>query len=269
MKNQWKKGLSVILCIALMLSCNAQVFAVGFNIFDDGTYLDSKQSEIKSDAKVKAVEALIDAIGKVEYTDACLAKIVAAEKAYAKLNSEQKLQVENYGTLLAARNAYDALKADKVDTSHLTVTDSGTIGNLKWAVYTNGLLEISGSGAVPSYSQGSAPWANYANSVTAILVRSSITGIGDSAFYGCDKVTNVTLPFVGASRDAVGYTSNFGYIFGYTASSDGRTDSEICNVGDVYSAQVDNSSYNSVYYVYQINGSYRTYYKKFTYNIGK
>ena len=57
MKNQWKKGLSVILCIALMLSCNAQVFAVGFNIFDDGTYLDSKQSEIKSDAKVKAVEA--------------------------------------------------------------------------------------------------------------------------------------------------------------------------------------------------------------------
>lgn len=261
MKNQWKKGLSVILCIALLLSCNAQVFAVGFNIFDDGTYLDSKQSEIKSDAKVKAVKALIDAIGKVEYTDACLAKIVAAEKAYAKLNSEQKLQVENYGTLLAARNAYDALKADKIDTSRLTATDSGTIGNLKWAVYTNGLLEISGSGAIPSYSQGSAPWANYANSVTAILVRSSVTDIGDSAFYGCNNVTNITLPFLGASRDAVGYTSNFGYIFGYTTQNTYSVDS-YCNlkVGDVYgSSQTNNTNPNEVYYVCELYGSQRRY----------
>ena len=269
MKNQWKKGLSVILCIALMLSCNAQVFAVGFNIFDDGTYLDSKQSEIKSDAKVKAVEALIDAIGKVEYTDACLAKIVAAEKAYAKLNSEQKLKVGNYGTLLAARNAYDALKADKVDTSHLTATDSGTIGNLKWAVYTNGLLEISGSGAIPSYSQGSAPWANYANSVTAILVRSSVTGIGDLAFYGCNNVTNVTLPFVGASRDAVGYTSNFGYIFGYTPWSSYDYDRNInskLKIGDVYGdIQTNNTTSNRVYYVYDIRSGYR-YYKYYDYN---
>ena len=247
MKNQWKKGLSVILCIALMLSCNAQVFAVGFNIFDDGTYLDSKQSEIKSDAKVKAVEALIDAIGKVEYTDACLAKIVAAEKAYAKLNSEQKLKVVNYGTLLAARNAYDALKADKVDTSHLTATDSGTIGKLKWAVYTNGLLEISGSGSVPSYSAGSAPWYNYASSVTSILVRSSVTGIGGSAFYGCDNITDITLPFVGESRTATGAASAFGYIFGYETSS-------------------GNSSNGGSYtYLYDVNGNTKSVTRSYSY----
>ena len=265
MKNQWKKGLSVILCIALMLSCNAQVFAVGFNIFDDGTYLDSKRSESKSDAKVKAVEALIDAIGKVEYTDACLAKIVAAEKAYAKLNSEQKLKVGNYGTLLAARNAYDALKADKVDTSHLTATDSGTIGKLKWAVYTNGLLEISGSGSVPSYSAGSAPWYNYASSVTSILVRSSVTGIGGSAFYGCTNITDITLPFVGASRSAIGYESNFGYIFGYETSSADYNKYSNLNVGDVYDSQTNNTSSNSVCYVYEVRNGQR-YYKYYTYN---
>ena len=246
MKNQWKKGLSVILCIALLLSCNAQVFAVGFNIFDDGTYLDSKQSEIK----VKAVEALINAIGKVEYTDACLAKIVAAEKAYAKLNSERKLQVENYGTLLAARNAYDALKADKVDTSHLTATDSGTIGNLKWAVYTNGLLEISGNGAIPSYSQGSAPWADYANSVTAILVRSSVTDIGDSAFSGCTGVTNVTLPFVGKSRTATGPEATFGYIFGYSASNvTSSTSSSSYLSKKMYSSASESSGFSQSYRV--------------------
>ena len=108
-KQNWRKVLSFVLCIAMVLSCNVQVFAVGIDISDNGTYLDTKQSEVKSDAKVKAVEALIEAIGKVEYTDDCLAKIAAAEKAYDKLTATQKNQVENIGTLRAARNAYDAL----------------------------------------------------------------------------------------------------------------------------------------------------------------
>ena len=219
MKKQWKKFISFVLCIAMVLSCNAQVFAVGIDISDNGTHLDEKQSVVKSDAQVKAVEALIEAIGKVEYTDECLAKIVAAEKAYDKLTAAQKDQVENIGTLRAARNAYDALAADKVDTGNLTVADSGTIGTLKWAVYTNCLLEISGSGAVPSYSQGSSPWYNYASAITSILVRSSVTSIGKSAFYGCNNVTNITLPFVGESRDATGVSGQFGYIFGTKESS--------------------------------------------------
>ena len=49
MKKQWKKCLSVILCIAMVLSCNAQVFAVGIDISDNGTYLDEKQSDVKSE----------------------------------------------------------------------------------------------------------------------------------------------------------------------------------------------------------------------------
>ena len=219
MKNQWKKFISFVLCIAMVLSCNAQVFAVGIDISDNGTYLDEKQSDVKSDAQVKAVEALIEAIGKVEYTDDCLAKIVAAEKAYNKLTATQKDQVENWGTLKAARNAYDALAADNQDTSDLTVIDSGTISNLKWTVYQGGLLEISGSGAIPSYSQEGAPWYSYASSVSSILVRSSVTGIGNNAFYGCNNVTNITLPFVGESRTATGPNAAFGYIFGYTTTN--------------------------------------------------
>ena len=99
MKNQsWKKRtLSIVLCVAMMLSMNAQVFAVGIDITDNGTYLDEKQSDVKSDAQVDAVETLIDAICTVEYTDDSLAKIVAAEKAYDKLTDTQKDQVENWG----------------------------------------------------------------------------------------------------------------------------------------------------------------------------
>ena len=248
----------------MVLSCNAQVFAVGIDISDNGTYLDTKQSEVKSDAKVKAVEALIEAIGKVEYTDDCLAKIAAAEKAYNKLTAEQKEQVENYGTLKAARYAYDALAADKVDTINLTVTDSGTIGTLKWAVYTNGLLEISGSGAVPSYSQGSSPWYNYASSITSILVRSSVTSIGESAFYGCDNVTEITLPFVGESRTATGLNGAFGYIFGYTERSYTSIASTAYKGGDFY--YVNDSSLNTSFYINQISGITRYIYS-YVFNI--
>ena len=233
-KQNWRKVLSFVLCIAMVLSCNAQVFAVGIDISDNGTYLDEKQSDVKSDAQVDAVEALIDAIGTVEYTDDSLAKIVVAEKAYNKLTATQKDQVENWGTLKAARNAYDALAADNQDTSDLTVIDSGTISNLKWTVYQGGLLEISGSGAIPSYSLGGAPWYSYASSVSSILVRSSVTGIGNNAFYGCNNVTEITLPFVGASRSAIGYEANFGYIFGYTTSSSDYDRYSNLEVGDVY-----------------------------------
>ena len=246
-KQNWRKVLSFVLCIAMVLSCNVQVFAVGIDISDNGTYLDTKQSEVKSDAKVKAVEALIEAIGKVEYTDDCLAKIVAAEKAYNKLTAEQREQVENYGTLKAARYAYNALAADKVDTSNLTVTDSGTIGNLKWAVYTNGLLEISGDGAIPSYAAGGAPWYSYASSIKAILVRSSVTGIGAFAFYGCNNVTEITLPFVGESRTATGPKGTFGYIFGYTASIVTRSTSSSSRT--MYSSTSSSSDFSQSYTV--------------------
>ena len=58
-KQSWKKRtLSIVLCVAMMLSMNAQAFAVGIDITDNGTYLDEKQSDVKSDAQVDAVEAL-------------------------------------------------------------------------------------------------------------------------------------------------------------------------------------------------------------------
>ena len=249
-KRQWKKILSVLLCVVIVLSCNTKVLAVGIDITDNGTYLDEKQSEVKSDAQVKSVEKLIDDIGIVEYTYASLSKIVAAEKAYDKLNSEQKLFVQNYGALKASRNAYEALAADNVDTSELTVNDSGFIDALKWTVYTNGLLEISGEGAVPSYFSGEAPWYNYVNSITSILVRSSVTGIGSRAFYGCNKVTDITLPFIGASRTAMGPSSAFGYIFGYSTGSSGCFSGSGYAIGDIYTVS---GSYNC--YITSITGS--------------
>ena len=261
MKKQMKKVLCVVLSILMVFSYAVPAFAGSI----DNTHLSTKHSDVESDAEVKAVEKKIDAIGKVHYTDKSLAKIIVAENAYNALSDMQKSNVSNYGALKSARNAYDALVADNIDTSSYNITDKGSLSDdVNWFVYDNGLLEITGKGSIPSYSEGNAPWYQYKDTITSILVRSSIMGIGSSAFYGCNKLTEITLPFVGASRNATGYTSNFGYIFGYT-EDDAHTDSS-CNlkVGDVYSKQAGCSYNNEVYYVYQINGNTR-YYRYYDY----
>ena len=43
--------------------------------------------------------------------------------------------------------------------------------------------------------------------------------IGKFAFYGCNSLTSITLPFVGSSKTASGYDQVFGYIFGYDTTS--------------------------------------------------
>ncbi|MBQ6420441.1 MAG: leucine-rich repeat protein, partial [Clostridia bacterium] len=58
-----------------------------------------------------SVEALIDAIGTVELTDDCKAKIDAAKAAYDALSDELKELVTNYTTLTDAETTYANLKA--------------------------------------------------------------------------------------------------------------------------------------------------------------
>ena len=259
-----KKVLCFVLSILMAFSYAVPAFAGSI----DNTHLSTKQSEVKFDAEVKAVEKKIDAIGKVYYTDKSLAKIIVAENAYNALSDKQKSNVSNYGALKSARNAYDALVADNIDTSSYTITDKGSLSDdVNWFVYDNGLLEITGKGSIPSYSKGNAPWYQYKDNITSILVRSSITGIGDSAFYGCNNVTDITLPFVGKSREATGYTSNFGYVFGYSTSSQGKC--IYLKEGDVFYDANNNdvNDVNSVYYVYSVDSDNYGYYQKYTYKI--
>ncbi len=213
---RWRKITSILVCAAMMLSIHAPVIAMDIEVLK----LTPKASVVKSDAQVQAVMDRIDAIGTVEYTDDGLGKILTAKNAYAALSSLQRDQVDNYGKLLAARNGYKALAADKVDTSEYTITDNGVINStVRWYVYSNGVLEVTGTGSVPSYSSN-APWQNYVSSIKTIIVRSTITDIGASAFAGCNNLTSITLPFVGESRTATGYQAAFGYIFGYITSAD-------------------------------------------------
>ncbi len=58
----------------------------------------------------------------------------------------------------------------------------------------NGVLTISGTGAMPNYGDGNAPWySNYAD-ITTVVIEEGLTSIGSSAFYGCFNMTSVTIP---------------------------------------------------------------------------
>ena len=57
------------------------------------------------------------------------------------------------------------------------------------------------------------------SSLKEIHVPIGVTYIYDKTFYGCDSLEQITLPFVGESKDAIGYKAVLGYAFGYKISS--------------------------------------------------
>ncbi len=66
----------------------------------------------------------------------------------------------------------------------------GTDGTISWTILS-GKLSVLGSGAIPNYSQGGAPWYSYADKIYAIEIGEDITAIGENAFYNLTNVTNV------------------------------------------------------------------------------
>lgn len=75
--------------------------------------------------------------------------------------------------------------------------------NLTWVLTEDGTLTISGSGEMENYSgeyqngeyfRTTTPWSGYREQVTAVVVESGVTSIGQCAFGGCSNLTGVTIP---------------------------------------------------------------------------
>ena len=63
------------------------------------------------------------------------------------------------------------------------IIDSGTCGtNLTWTLYDTGKLVISGTGAMPNYDAGKAPWYTNRLKITSAVIGDGVTSIGDWAF---------------------------------------------------------------------------------------
>ena len=66
---------------------------------------------------------------------------------------------------------------------------SGTCGdNLTWNLTGNGVLTISGTGAMSNYTSSSpsrAPWYSNRSSIKSVVIEEGVTSIGEYAFNGC------------------------------------------------------------------------------------
>ncbi len=69
----------------------------------------------------------------------------------------------------------------------------GTFGAVTWGYDGNGTLVLSGSGTVPDFAQGEAPWYARKDKITSIVFgsESNFDNIGANSFYGLDKVESV------------------------------------------------------------------------------
>ncbi|MCD8054101.1 MAG: leucine-rich repeat protein, partial [Lachnospiraceae bacterium] len=67
-------------------------------------------------------------------------------------------------------------------------------GNLTWVLSEDGVLTVSGTGEMTSWTEESlAPWADYQAQITSVVIASGVTSIGDYAFYGCTNLTEISV----------------------------------------------------------------------------
>ena len=71
--------------------------------------------------------------------------------------------------------------------------DDGTTDEISWT-YSAGTLTLKGSGAMPDYAEGEAPWNAYLDKITEVSIADGITSIGANAFNGAVNLTGIQLP---------------------------------------------------------------------------
>ena len=73
--------------------------------------------------------------------------------------------------------------------------DSGKWGNLTWKLNYQGVLTISGTGQMDSFSKGSwRAWLWDRDLITKVIIHEGVTSISPYAFYNCYNMTSITIP---------------------------------------------------------------------------
>ncbi len=72
---------------------------------------------------------------------------------------------------------------------------SGSCGeNVTWQ-FADGVLTISGSGAMEDYSStGQIPWYGYAQNINCAVIEEGVTTVGSRAFHDCRNLKNIEIP---------------------------------------------------------------------------
>ncbi len=83
----------------------------------------------------------------------------------------------------------------ETDESSAQTIISGECGpDAKYALYSGGMLQITGYGEMYQYDSTPAPWYDYHDEITEIFICVNITKLGASAFKDCTHLTHLTIP---------------------------------------------------------------------------
>lgn len=125
---------------------------------------------------------------------------------------------------------YQRSKAKRNSNSSETITyDEGSCGNNAAYTFSNGILTISGKGAIDNYKDYfDAPWAAYSNNINTLEISNGITEIGALAFYNLhnletirtfEKTSDNNKKYVGNINELTSNCKNIGFAaFGYCTS---------------------------------------------------
>jgi hypothetical protein len=89
-------------------------------------------------------------------------------------------------------------------TGKSAVAVEGLTGDLKWTLFENGTLILSGNAPMPDFNHRT-PWYDYNSSITTVIIEDGVTSIGSSAFEWCSNLTKVMIP------DGVRYINTYAF----------------------------------------------------------
>ena len=189
-----------------------------------------------------------DVVASVDYniqwykqeSNSDVTEIVGATNKTLSISTESPVEA-NYFAVIYIDGEDTAVRTNsaKVVIREKQVTASGVCGEtIEWEIIENDELIITGTGKIPDYSSGAAPWFDYASEITCVslsdgitsiggyalegftsvktlVIPNAVTSIGEYALSGCTSLEELIIPFVGSSRSAnKSYDAVFGHIFG-------------------------------------------------------
>ena len=119
------------------------------------------------------------------------------EEVYYEGTEEEwdRISIDSQNTCLLRAEIYFGANAVSKEEKEALPDTGGQCGDRVFWSYSNGVLTISGTGAMYDYSKPT-PWVekNYQDSIRTVVIEEGVTAIGEAAFMRCFSLTDLSIP---------------------------------------------------------------------------